>query len=77
MCLGNPYGKALANESLRSFLGKTKPTLAEGPQSRIVVPVASERLEGGSGVFCNMQAPDIVFSSKAVTNLFFPLGLLT
>lgn len=51
MCLGNPYGKALANESLRSFLGKTKPTLAEGPQSRIVVPVASERLEGGS-VFC-------------------------
>lgn len=36
-----------------------------------MVPVASECLEGGSGVFCNMQAPDIVFSSKVVTNLFF------
>lgn len=31
----------------------------------IVIPVASECLEGGSD-FCNMQAPDIVFSSKVV-----------
>lgn len=59
------------------LLRKTKPTLAEGPQSGIVVPVASERLEGGS-VFLQHAGTRYCIQFKGSNiNLFFPPGLLT